>query len=306
MTLEEWKASGTYYNFKDCQVFYRKEGEGPIVFLLHAFPTSSWDWHQVWGSLSENFQLIAIDYPGFGFSDKPIDFSYTIHTYADLIIALANHLGIKQFHIIGQSFSVTVVQELMHRQNQGQLNIKLSSVCLLNGAIFMEKVKKIRILNMLKGPFGKWFCKYLFKKKHLTKNLAALFGHNSQPSNELLDQYWQLLRYKDGVYRLNSTTKFLNNRHLYAKTWSDAMIKTNIPIRLIWGIDDSDKYSGFSTAQYYNDKKESVDLVLFPDAGHYPHIEQPEKTAFYIETFLKSFNVEKIEEIDYAQEGAQV
>ncbi|WP_084165801.1 alpha/beta fold hydrolase [Dyadobacter crusticola] len=51
-------------------IFYREAGDrqNPTLLLLHGFPSSSVMFKELMEILSDDFHLIAPDYPGFGFS----------------------------------------------------------------------------------------------------------------------------------------------------------------------------------------------------------------------------------------------
>jgi pimeloyl-ACP methyl ester carboxylesterase len=55
------------------KVFYREAGDSskPTLLLLHGFPTSSFQFHDLMPRLAERFHVIAPDYPGMGFSEVP-------------------------------------------------------------------------------------------------------------------------------------------------------------------------------------------------------------------------------------------
>src|SRR2546423_14864725 len=63
------------------KVFYREAGpaDGPVVLLLHGFPTSSHMFRNLIPALADRYRVIAPDYPGFGQSDAPdhTRFAYT-------------------------------------------------------------------------------------------------------------------------------------------------------------------------------------------------------------------------------------
>ncbi|XP_048338245.1 mesoderm-specific transcript homolog protein-like, partial [Sphaerodactylus townsendi] len=74
--LHSWRSSGRYFTYKKQNIFYRDSsgavGSSDVVVLLHGFPTSSYDWYKIWEGLTERFhRVIALDFVGFGFSDKP-------------------------------------------------------------------------------------------------------------------------------------------------------------------------------------------------------------------------------------------
>jgi pimeloyl-ACP methyl ester carboxylesterase len=82
-------------------IFYREAGpkDAISILLLHGFPTSSHMFRNLIPALSDKFQLIAPDYPGFGHSDMPPhdQFAYTFDKYADLVDQLLDRLGVKNF-----------------------------------------------------------------------------------------------------------------------------------------------------------------------------------------------------------------
>src|ERR1700686_4541718 len=55
------------------RVFYREAGDPsmPTIVLLHGFPSSSYEFHDLIPRLADRFHVIAPDYPGMGFSDAP-------------------------------------------------------------------------------------------------------------------------------------------------------------------------------------------------------------------------------------------
>jgi len=55
------------------RLFYREAGDPskPTIVLLHGFPSSSYQFHDLIPRLADRFHVIAPDYPGMGFSDAP-------------------------------------------------------------------------------------------------------------------------------------------------------------------------------------------------------------------------------------------
>src|SRR6476659_4993306 len=55
------------------RVFYREAGDPskPTIVLLHGFPSSSHQFHDLMPRLEDRFHVIAPDYPGMGYSDAP-------------------------------------------------------------------------------------------------------------------------------------------------------------------------------------------------------------------------------------------
>jgi pimeloyl-ACP methyl ester carboxylesterase len=83
-------------------IAYREAGDpvNPKLVLLHGFPSSSHQHRELIRALSDDFHLIAPDYPGFGLSDTPdpATFPYTFDRIAEII---GRFLSLKGFHRYG-------------------------------------------------------------------------------------------------------------------------------------------------------------------------------------------------------------
>jgi pimeloyl-ACP methyl ester carboxylesterase len=71
------------------KIFYREAGDPsmPTIVLLHGFPTSSHQYHDLIPRLADSFHVIAPDYPGMGYSDVP-DPSVLRPTFDDVAKAI--------------------------------------------------------------------------------------------------------------------------------------------------------------------------------------------------------------------------
>lgn len=73
---------------------YRESGTGPPVLLLHGWPTSSFLWREVMVPIARANRVIALDLPGFGASDKPLDVRYNFAFFSRVLDAFLAQLGI--------------------------------------------------------------------------------------------------------------------------------------------------------------------------------------------------------------------
>lgn len=70
-------------------------GEGPVLLLLHGWPTSGYLWRHTLPALARTHRVIALDLPGFGQSDKPLDASYSFRFYERVLNGLVDQLGVE-------------------------------------------------------------------------------------------------------------------------------------------------------------------------------------------------------------------
>jgi pimeloyl-ACP methyl ester carboxylesterase len=83
------------------KVFYREAGpvDGPVVLLLHGFPTSSFQYRELIPRLADRYRVIAPDLPGFGFTEVPAErgYVYSFEALAKTIQAFTVALKLKRY-----------------------------------------------------------------------------------------------------------------------------------------------------------------------------------------------------------------
>ena len=91
---QSWLDRGGYFSWRPddgdaepVEVFHLEAGDpnAPTLLLVHGFPTSSIDWYGVVDRLAKRFHVCALDFPGYGFSDKPVGWGYRLIRDARLL-----------------------------------------------------------------------------------------------------------------------------------------------------------------------------------------------------------------------------
>lgn len=88
-----------------CQVNYREAGEpgAPKLVLLGGFPSSSHQWRNLLPALADRgFHVVAPDYPGFGHTEAPDDFTYTFDHLSEVVEQWLNAIGFTSFGLYHQ------------------------------------------------------------------------------------------------------------------------------------------------------------------------------------------------------------
>jgi pimeloyl-ACP methyl ester carboxylesterase len=89
-------------------IFYREAGpkDAPTLLLLHGLPSSSRMFEPLFARLSDQYHLVAPDYPGFGHSDwpDPRTFAYTFDHYAEIISQFTQALGLERYTLYMQDY----------------------------------------------------------------------------------------------------------------------------------------------------------------------------------------------------------
>ena len=83
------------------------------MVLVHGLGGSSLDWHNLQPYLvAEGFRVYMPDLPGYGRSEKPKDFSYSIPDEANAVVGFMNALGLQQVDLGGHSMGGWIVQQI--------------------------------------------------------------------------------------------------------------------------------------------------------------------------------------------------
>jgi haloalkane dehalogenase len=86
------------------RIHYVDEGRGRAVVMFHGNPTWSFLYRKVIKELSGQFRCIAMDYPGFGLSERPSGYGYTSAEHAEVVGKLVDHLDLDGFVVVGQDW----------------------------------------------------------------------------------------------------------------------------------------------------------------------------------------------------------
>jgi pimeloyl-ACP methyl ester carboxylesterase len=287
--LERWKAAGQNFDYLGFNIFYRAEGHGPHLLLIHGYPFNTWDWAPLWDRLTERFTVIAPDMLGMGFSDKPVAYEYTVHDHADMHEALLAHLGVESAHILAHDIGDSVGQELLARHELSQQvygALKIDSITWLNGGLFNETYTPRLMQKVLsRTPLGDILSPLQgspVSRRLIEPTINEMFGPNTKPSRRMLDLFHEILDYNDGKRVTHKVGRFVNDRYTHRNRWVRAMRETDVSMRLIDG--PIDPNSGRHMAKRYLEVIPNPDVVMLDDdIGHWPQIEAPDAV---LENFL--------------------
>ncbi|NXU98592.1 MEST protein, partial [Cettia cetti] len=261
--LRSWKSSGSFFTYKDLNIFYRDSsgavGSSDIVVLLHGFPTSSYDWSKIWEGLTQRFhRVIALDFLGFGFSDKPRPHGYSIFEQATIVEGLLRHLGLRhqRINLLSHDYGDTVAQELLHRSLPPLL------------ALFLSGSLPQLLLCL--------------SKSHFFPGLGQFLGPTRSPHR----QNFGILHNNNFSF---SILQYINQRKKHRERWVGALMSTSVPLHLIYGpLDPVNPHPEFLQL-YKKVLPMSTVSVLDDHISHYPQLEDPTGFLNAYLNFINSF-----------------
>jgi pimeloyl-ACP methyl ester carboxylesterase len=274
--LSDWIAGGATRRLAGHRIFVRTAivpGKAPLL-LIHGYPTASYDWHRVWPRLAVRYSLYACDLLGFGMSEKPAASDYAIGLQADICQALLTDSGLTSVHVLAHDYGDTVAQELLAREHAG--NLRLQSVCFLNGGLFPETHRARPIQKLLAQPLvGPWLARAMSYPK-FESTMISIAGRCPPPREELQD-LWVLVERDGGKQALARLINYMEQRRRNRARWVGALVESRVPRRLICGA--ADPVSGAHLAERYRELVPEPDTVLLDGVGHYPQLEDPDRVV---------------------------
>ncbi len=271
-TPDQWRESGTYILFNGQQIFTRVEGTGEPILLLHGFPTSSYDYARLIPLLTDRFRVVAFDFLGFGFSDKPRPHPYSLFEQADVAQAVAARYGISHTHLIAHDMGSSVALELLRRPQP-----VVDKLVLLNGSVLLEHYRPLLLQRLLLHPLmGALIAESgLVRRPAFGRQFGSVFAE--RPSADEIAAFWSLIAYNDGARIYNRLIQYLNERKVYEHDWLDALKAHPAPLTIIWG--QRDPVSVPQIAQAVIERRPDARYLPLDDIGHFPQWEAAERVA---------------------------
>lgn len=285
--LIEWKKSGEYFLFQSHKIFYKVIGSGRPLLIIHGYPYNSFEYEKLIPLISENRRLILLDLLGLGFSDKPKEHNYSFQEYSEIISALLSRLKISSVDILAHDLGVSVTQEILAKHEEGKNSFQVEKILFLNGGLFLDVYKPRliqRVLSQSPNFIGKFISRKLTRKK-IESSVLNLFGINTKPSEELLNQFWEILNYNEGKSIAYLIGRLVFEKIKFQRRWISSMQKTKIPLCYICG--PSDPNSGIHMAKRFSELLPDAKVFLLDEEiGHWPQIESAKEVSEIINQIL--------------------
>ena len=274
MTFDQWQQKGSFQSIQGHQVFVIDEGQSEATLcILHGYPSASYDYFKVLPILTKHFRVVIHDHLGFGFSDKPLDYSYSLFEQAERTLKLWEKLGLKNVNILAHDYGTSVATEIIAKKNAGFSNIEIESLTLCNGSILIElsQLRPIQrlLLNKYTGPAVAQFA----SRNLFVRNMKKLWYDKSKIDINEFDILWKMLNLQNGKKVMHQLTQYIAERKKFRSRWVGALQKTTIPINIFWATEDIVAVKEIASTLHELVPKSN--LYWLEKTGHYPMLENP-------------------------------
>lgn len=272
----EWIAENdTLTSRRGHRIAYRRRGAGSTVLLLHGFPTWSYDYAELANDLAADHDVITMDFLGYGVSDKPSSYTYSVAESADTVEDLVAHLGLTSVRLVVHDYGGIVGQELLDRANLGRLPFVVDDVTMLNCGIVYSAYRPTRMQKLLILPV---IGKLIAGRVSAARVRSALDAIRGTPlSDNEFDDLWLGMSRDNGHKLSHLLIKYNAERAIHHQRWESALADWARPLHLVWGL--ADPVSGSHVLEQAVKVLPRAAVTELPGVGHYPSSEAPRAVA---------------------------
>lgn len=287
----EWLAAGSHFewvprepmrNTGKLSIFHAEFGDpdAPLLLMVHGFPTSSIDWHDVVGELSAGHRVCVLDLPGFGFSDKPRGESYTLRRDSELVgYYLTDILGARTGAVVGHDRGDSVALMLARSCATGQTAFELTDLVLSNGNIFLPLSNLTAFQRLALDPRTAPAALAGATPEVLAAGLGqATFTPPRGLDDPAIAALADTFKANDGMAVIHDTIQYLVERSEHEQEWLEALAAMPVKTTLVWGLYDTVsplRVPAHVWNNYLATKPGDNEFWLLPRANHYLQNDQP-------------------------------
>jgi len=259
------------------EIEYLRGGNGTTLVVLHGFGADKDNWNRVSGYLTEHFDVVAIDIPGFGNSTSNINIEYDVFSQVSRLNEILNALEIDKMHLAGSSMGGYIAGNY--------------------AAQFPEKVKKLWLIS----PFG------VMNSETSEMFSAVKNGRNPVVLPRTEAEFQQLFDFLfveppyvpetiikhlalKAKERVEINTKIFDQIHRMSNgepqpdSPLDLVLKSyNGSVLVLWG--NNDRVLHVSGAEVLKQVIPKATISIMKNVGHLPMVESPKETADLFLTF---------------------
>src|SRR5271154_1152762 len=273
-TLDSWISGGDRRAISGSghEVFAWPDGprDGKAGTLFPRFSASSFDWASVIPELTDaGYRVTTLDFLGYGNSDKPYPYTYSLMEQASLVQAVWEDLSIDRTALVAHDYGVSVAQELLCRDAA-----RIESMAWLNGGMFPDLHRPTESQRHLSELSGDEAEEYITE----TGYRAALLGLlGRRVSDHTLGEMWVDFSRSRGTRVAPALLGYMAERREHAVRWSHVIESYSGPQTFIWG--PADPISGAHVLPRIREKAPPASINVLdnpPPVGHFPQAEAPE------------------------------
>jgi pimeloyl-ACP methyl ester carboxylesterase len=279
------------------RVFYRSAGSGPVLVLVHGITSTSETWSRVLPYLAERFTVIAPDLLGHGESAKPRG-DYSLGAYASGIRDLLFALGHERATFVGHSLGGGIAMQLAYQFPEHCERLVLVS----SGGLGRDITPLLRAASL---PGSELVLPLLANDRLLGAGRAvgrALGRVGLRVHTDLGEVLRGHASLADGETRaafVHTLRTIVDPRGQRVDASDRLYLAQAIPFLIVWG--ERDPIIPVEHALAAHRLVPESRLELFPDAGHFPHLDDPLRFVRLLTDFVETTEPAQLDARDWSR-----
>ena len=262
------------------RVHYRDEGkqDGPVLVLIHGSNASLHTWEQWVGILGKDYRIISLDLPGHGLTGNNPAGVYDSASYVRVVDRLLTKLNVDKALIGGNSMGggVSWAYALEHPEKVEALLLVDAS-----GQPYARSGKTPLGFRLMRMPVIKEAARFIAPRSIFESSVKTSMSVQSEIDDKLIDRYWELNRYPGN--RNATMQRFSNSKSMVPGT-KERLSTIKVPVLILWGAEDN--LIPVTAAKWFAEAMPQAKLIIYPNVGHIPMEEIPQKSANDVKIWL--------------------
>jgi 4,5:9,10-diseco-3-hydroxy-5,9,17-trioxoandrosta-1(10),2-diene-4-oate hydrolase len=263
------KPQDRYIDIGPTQIRYWSAGnQGSPVLLAHGIGRYIEDWLPVFWSLSDNYQVYALDLPGHGLSSREKDISYYIDNLAEVVGTFLHTLGVEHTHLCGHSLGGAVVTWLTLVKPE-----IVNKLVLINSGGYGKQV--MNVLRFASLPLiGEMITR---PSRSGIADMAKMLVHDPDVMTPELQDLEYKMATQQGAQQaflktLRANVSILGQNSKTVRHIIRGIPAVEKPVLIIWG--ENDQIIPVSHAGVASLGFQEAQVHIFDECGHFPMLER--------------------------------
>jgi pimeloyl-ACP methyl ester carboxylesterase len=262
-------------------VHYQDDGDPslPPLVLLHGFADSFTTWEGWVRELKTQFRIISLDFPGHGLTRAPQDSRLSGEYLADFVDAFAAKLALPKFAVAGNSMGGGAAWQLAVRHPD-----RVNALILLDAAGFPNDKPSPDMplaFKILRYPIGRTVLSKIDNRPLIDQALKADVYDKALITPFIVDRFAEFQRAPG--HRIILMGVGLGAEGPSTK---DLLSTIRVPTLILWG--ESDPLIEPAAAKKFAAAIPGAKLITYPNVGHLPQLEIPQRSAADVAAFLNA------------------
>lgn len=258
------------------RIHFVRKGRGSPVVLLHGFMDTLQSWRGNIDALAEKYQVVALDTPGFGCSERPVQPVYSLKAQARVLDEFLSLQGIERATLVGHSLGGALAIQFAY-----DFPDRVEKLVLEDAAVYLRIPRAGQVLRKIpsfvpRGALGL----YTMNPGAIRASLEQAYGDASRVDEESVQSRLRALRVRGTAEALTSMIATPRNSAL-----PGAAARLNVPTLIIWG--ERDRVVPLAHGRKLLHEMHDARMEIVRGAGHLPHEEFPEMVNSLLVGFLE-------------------